>query len=444
MNTKLNVVAFCLLLSGCSSQEVIKNEFSAPKGSLRFSTLQFAKQEGIETIVYHSSISPTSDIELQQNKKIIIPNDESGVQTALLELYDNTTLLPIINDNVLTVYPLTNGYMRAGSSVSDFNMNVTHVDELKYLESESSINDKKLNSKNENTLLNKHQKDDVNSSIENASAKNSSTLNGQNKNDIDEPLFWDEHSPTESKIASESSAIQKPNSLSSKSNDKTVKSNVALVSKKDTKITDSKPIISPKLLKPYVIQSGKSLRSQLSIWLKDFDIGTVVYDVSPALDSELKVAQKNNITLFASDEKQLMEELFSYLSKKNESFSFKAKFIKTNPQFKNSSKVIIHQYPFDDVSLYQVRQGSLKLNAYELANHYGYKVLEDSNNSFGYSSWNLDTDPVVTSDTYIVINDDIKFGFLQLFKVQPVKALLLDSRKTAFFVSKNKYATKSK
>lgn len=432
LNCKKTIIGLSLTiaLSGCATQDVVSPElFDAPKGSLRYTTIQFAKEYGISSIVYHHQIPAASDHQLLSPK--VIEVTDMDLQSALWDLYDRTPYLPILNDKSLVIYPITSKFVPLAGSIS--NDIVTDVDEI--LAQEHLEESKRL--MEESNARQKRSAGYVSSQTSHSNLMASQSTPDSDLN-LDEFFLTDEE-PT---VVEPLRTIQNSKFAKADSNLTAVeeKKISAIDEKKVTQdsISESTDADKPQKYITYELSRGQSLRGALNSWLGDFGINQVVFEVGAQLDTELKANQKSDLKFLASNAEELMQQIYKSLTDKNTVNAFKFRIIESQ----NTKKAVLHQYPFNEVRIFDVQQGSLKENAFALAKSFGYSYLEEDSEFNDYKSWNLNVDPRVQATTPIVISNDVRFAFARLFKNYQVQALLQDSTKTVFFTPRTKQAIK--
>lgn len=454
-----------ILLSGCTSitpshetKEVnkVNDEFVAPTGSLRYTTLEFSKKYDIKAISYYHTIAPQDDYELRAPRLIV--NAKQDRQLALQELYDGSQYIPILNGDELTVYPLTTKYIP-----------LTGADLVRMVRMPVERKKKEPVVK---TSPSKTQAATMVAVMPNTSESKKATTAKAHK-----PATKTAAKGSNKESSAVLVAAKPPQAVSDKTNVKkkdlnTTKksgSSVNTQDKKNTNVVATKPkseslvqaksnssvalkqqqptqkkvaIASPKAKEQlHVIYRGQSYRDVLGSWLKRYNVDRVIYDVGPVLSKTLSEEQKNNTSYSVKNEADLLNKIHGDLVSKGPMNSFKIRLIKKP----NNVTAVIHQHAFDEVAVFDVKQGSLKENAFALARHYKYVPLEDKNGEYSeYRSWNVNEDPQVIADTPIVIGDSPRQAFGKLFQRYEVKALLQQSTKDVFFVPRNAYARKTK
>ncbi|MCG9576722.1 hypothetical protein L1D14_10775 [Vibrio tubiashii] len=391
-----------LPLIGCTSTPVLHDTYNVEQGSLRLQTQVFSAKYNIDVIAYHHSIATSDDYIVSAPKSLIDPQLDR--QSALQDMYDGSPYIPVLKGNVLTVYPLTTKYSPlAGEPRTNFKV-VTNK-----LTKPSQVETTKTSLARENRKPTDSEQLKVAAVEAKANVAPPTKLESHKQNDA---------SMSKKAEVSEIGNQSKPSALV-----------------KSSETSNSKRSVGEKVDKTYthVMAAGQSYRDVLPSWASKYGIDSVVYATSPKLRHKLVQPAPTRIEYKASSETDLFNKMAAEFSSDAEGLRFKVRIV----PHEGKKVAVIHQFATHDVSLFEVKQGSLKENAYRLARKFGYKTTEESNPEF--TSWNLDVDPQIHANTVKAIPNNVRIAYGVLFAKHNVKALLLDSNKTVFFQPRANY-----
>ncbi|OEE35716.1 hypothetical protein A1QO_05460 [Vibrio genomosp. F10 str. ZF-129] len=398
MMNRLNcllVIGALIGLTGCVTTEEQIDTYQVERGSLKLQTKLFSEKYGIDTIAYHRAISPGDDYTIIYPKDIVSP--EFDLQLALQQMYDGSPYIPVLDNNVLRVYPMTTKHTPlAGNHNTQLTVNTSKTRKVDAAPVKSSnLEGTELSRSARNTKVGNQKPTDFEKSNAEVSQHDVSNSKIEYKADT--------------KIAKKGKAQDEaPYSESEK-------------------VSSSKPP-----MKVYTVYSGQSYRDTLANWLKEYEIDNVLFATGPLLGDRLKRPEMQNLQYKASNETDIFNLLNQQLTKEDPSFSFKVRI----SEYKDSKIAIVHQFSSANVSIFELEQGSLKSNAFRMAKKFDYEILDDDSE---FRSWNIDNDPQVQSSTLTVVPDNVRLAYGVLFNKYNAKALLLDSSNTAFFVPRSQY-----
>lgn len=411
INNKLTMlIAVAISVGGCKSTPDPIDQFEVTPGSLRLQTQVFSAKYGVDVVAYHHSIKPSDDYII--DAPILLVNPNSDRQRALQEMFSGSPYIPLVEKNVITIYPLTTKYIPlAGTPKTEYKV--------------SNIQPKK------NTPLKP--------SSEKLAVKHNEKITEPVLSDTD---IWLGTTKTDSAIKDTAKAASVPNSVGSKSKTNTnqVKTNVSKPTSDQQvakviqdKKSDQKPL--PKLNQMMLVK-GQSYRDVLGEWVSEYDIDRVVYATSPTLRNRFITPSDSNMTISSKSINDMFTQLSTSLGAEDEQYKFKVRIVPHN----GKKIAIVHQYPTKNVGLFEIKRGSLKQNAFRLAKRFDYKTVEDDDS--GYTSWMLDEDPQISASALTAIPENVRHAYIVLLQNYKVKAQLLDGDKTVFFEPRNNFTYK--
>ncbi|MEZ8959657.1 hypothetical protein AB6E94_19755 [Vibrio lentus] len=413
MNNKLTIlIAVAISVGGCKSTPDPIDKFEVTPGSLRLQTQVFSAKYGVDVVAYHHSIKPSDDFIIDAPILLIDPNSDR--QLALQEMFSGSPYIPLLEKNVISIYPLTTKYIPlAGTPKTEYKV--------------SNIQPKKTSQ----TKL----------SQEKIAVKQTESFVDPALGDTD---IWlgdpESESAVEETAKTASASVSKVVKSKSKNKTRPVKSNTSKATgtqqvakaTQDTK-TELKPV--PKINQMSLVK-GQSYRDVLGEWVSEYDIDRVVYATSPVLRNRLITPSDSKLTISSSSINDLFTKLSTSLGVEDEQYKFKVRVV----PHKGKKIAIVHQYPTKNVGLFEIKRGSLKQNAFRLAKRFDYKTVEDDDS--GYTSWMLDEDPQISASALTAIPENVRHAYIVLLQNHKVKAQLLDGDKTVFFEPRNNFIYK--
>ncbi|WP_390241904.1 hypothetical protein [Vibrio sp. R78045] len=411
INNKLTMlIAVAISIGGCKSTPDPIDQFEVTPGSLRLQTQVFSAKYGVDVVAYHHSIKPSDDYII--DAPILLSDPNSDRQRALQEMFSGSPYIPLVEKNVITIYPLTTKYIPlAGTPKTEYKV--------------SNIQPKK------NTPLKPPP--------EKITAKQKVKIAEPAMSDTD---IWLGTSKSDSVIKDTTKAASVSKSVGSKSKTKAtqVKSNASkqtgeqqVAKATQDKKTDQKPLAK---VNQMTLVKGQSYRDVLGEWVSEYDIDRVVYATSPTLRNRFITPSDSKVTISSKSINDLFTKLSTSLGVEDEQFKFKVRIVPHN----GKKIAIVHQYPTKNVGLFEIKRGSLKQNAFRLAKRFDYKTVEDDDS--GYTSWMLDEDPQISASALTAIPENVRHAYIVLLQNFKVKAQLLDGDKTVFFEPRNNFTYK--
>lgn len=410
----LFAVVTASILSGCSNlpsradmETGSADTFVLEAGSLRLQTQKFATKYGIETIAYHRAIDTQEDYQIIAKKTL--NNPEGDLQQSLQIMFNGSPYIPVLNDRVLTIYPLTTTLtpLAGAPNVKNF---------------VSTVPPRNVNDGTRTKISSEDQKS------ESTELTSTITPKGQSNADAAQPTKSSDKTSLEHADTGRKANLPASNSQSD-----------ALAKNRDGDELVQKELIKPVKQdgKTFTLYRGQSYRDSLQQWLDQYGVDRILYATGPDLTARLKKPSTENLQYDTKNVSDIFNLLNKKLSEESSRYAFKVRIV----NYRNEKIAILHQHSSSDVSVFEVQQGSLKDNAFRLANYFDYKVLNDKESE--YRSWGLDNDPRIQTTTLTVIPNNIRLAYGVLFKNYNAKALLLDSANTVLFVPRNKYEVKA-
>ncbi len=406
-------VAASVIMVGCESTPQQVDHYTLEPGSLRLQTQIFGKKYGIDMIAYHHSIAPSDDFIIDAKREIYDPS--ANKQYALQQMFSGSPYIPLLDDNVVTVYPLTTRVSPlAGQLRTEMKMATTNKHKRVRTEGAASVQavDKAMPS---------HAKV-TNTGPSQPTTKTSLELNRKGEAHK-QPLNNDKviAKTTEPKLIKGTHLAHADTTKSP-----SVRS--------ENKVHPTK-VDKPQKLKEnsHALLKGQSYRDVFSKWLNVYGVDRVVYATTPKLRERLVAPATKSTSISSTSLTELMTNVVNSLGEENSAYRFKVRVV----PYEGDKIAVVHQFSSHDVSLFQVKQGSLRDNAYRLAKQFGYDTAESTNAEF--TSWGLDTDPQIQSNTLKAMPNNVRIAFGVLFHKHNVKARLLDGDKTVFFAPRNNY-----